>query len=197
MMYNSQNLVSALSIYWRGRFLYRTMATIVSTFVNEDGDTINVYESGVHYNADKGRLVKASEKAMFTPETSRKAKELLAEKKREAIIRGAGKALERSGEWTLPNAADVAEALAEAVMMKALNPDSPKQVDAARFILQEAGMAETQTKPDADAQQFAQAAGDALRQLVEFMREAHSRDVIDAPATDVQQIPADTDIRNE
>jgi hypothetical protein len=62
----------------------------------------------------------------------------MAEKKREALVRGAGRALEmkQPGEWDMPTSLDVVEALGEAVMMKALNPDNPKQVDAARFILQ-------------------------------------------------------------
>jgi hypothetical protein len=171
------------------------MPTIVNTFVNDLGETINVYESGAHYNVTRKHLVKAPESAMITKENAWKFKEQLAEKKREAIVRGAARTLARTQEWDVPNALDVAEALAEAVMMKALNPDNPKQVDAARFIMAEAGLAETQTKTNEVAQQFgdlAQAAG----QLLAFLR-GDAREVIDGNVTDVKQIPVDTDIRNE
>jgi hypothetical protein len=170
------------------------MATIVDTY-EKDGETINVYESGVHYNVSKGRLIKAAPDAKFTPETSRKAKERLAELKREALLRGAAEALEKTGEWNAPNNLDVVEAIGEAVMRKALNSDNPKQVDAARFILQEAGMSETQTKSSEDGQQIG-AVGDALSQILGFLRDAmatndQQRDVIDGTASDV------TDTRNE
>lgn len=170
------------------------MPVIVDTYI-KDGETINVYESGAHYNVTRKHLVKAPESALITKENVHKFKEQLAEKKRQAIIRGAGRALEKSGDWSTPNAEDVAEALAEAITIKALNPDNPKQVDAARFILQEAGMAETQTKSNEERQQFA-ATGDALHQLVGILREAMQaattpRDVIDGTVSDV------TDTRND
>jgi hypothetical protein len=173
------------------------MATIVNTFVNELGETINVYESGAHYNVTRKHLVKAPESAMITKENAWKFKEQLAEKKREALVKGAARVLERSGEWETPNALDMVEAIGEAVMLKALNPDNPKQVDAARFMMTEAGLSETQTKTSEEAQQFADLAS-AAGQLVAFLRDLHQpRDVIDGNVTDVKQIPADTDIRNE
>lgn len=175
------------------------MATVVDTYI-KDGETINVYESGAHYNVTRKHLVKAPESAMITPESSKRMKEILAEKKRDAIIRGAGKALEKAqpGEWTTPNALDVAEALAEAITLKALNPDNPKQVDAARFILQESGMAETQTKTSEEAQQFADLAS-AAGKLMAFLRDIHgSGPVIDATAQDLPALDTeDTNTRNE
>lgn len=152
-----------------------------------------VLKNGAVYDLDKGRIVAnpGGGTGAFTPETSRKAKEILAEKKREAIVRGASRVLVRSGEWETPNNLDVAEAIAEAVMLKALNPENPKQVDAARFIMQESGIAESQTPTSEDAQQFA-AIGDAVVQIVAFLREIHEpRDVIDGEARDV------TDTRSE
>jgi Rps23 Pro-64 3,4-dihydroxylase Tpa1-like proline 4-hydroxylase len=177
-------------------FVVEIMPTIVDTYI-KDGETINVYESGAHYNVTRKHLVKAPESALITPEKSAKYKEQMAEQKRDAIMRGAGKALERiqSGEWSTPNKIDVVEALAEAIMEKALNPDNAKQVDAARFILQEGGMAETQTKTNTEAQQFADLAS-AAGQLVAFLRDLHnSGPVIDVTAQDVPAL--DTDIRNE
>jgi hypothetical protein len=169
--------------------------TIVDTYI-KDGETINVYESGAHYNVTRKHLVKAPEHALITAEKSAKWKEEIVEKKREAMVRGAAKALEKAqpGEWTVPNALDVVEALAEAATLKALNPDNPKQIDAARFIMQETGMAESQTKTNGDPQQFAPI-GDAIAELAAILREIHGsgREIIDVPASD---IPAITDTRN-
>jgi hypothetical protein len=185
------------------------MPVIVDTYI-KDGETINVYESGAHYNVTRKHLVRAPESAMITKENVGRFKEQLAEKKREAIIKGAGRVLERSGDWEAPNNLDVAEAIAEAVMLKALNPDNPKQVDAARFILQEGGMAETQTKANEGGQQFGDLAG-AARNLLSLLRAAHdmaaggvggapggSGSVIDATAQDLPALTDDdNDTRNE
>jgi hypothetical protein len=73
------------------------MPTIVDTYI-KDGETINIYESGAHYNVTRGHLVKAPESAMITKENVHKFKEKLAEKKREAVARGAAKVLETR--WT-------------------------------------------------------------------------------------------------
>ena len=171
------------------------MATIVDTFKNEQGETINVYESGAHYNVDRKHLVKAPDHAMITPEKSIELKKILAEKKREAVARGAARVLERSGDWDTPNALDVIEAISEAVMLKALNPDNPKQVDAARYITQEMGMAENQTKSSEEARQFAPVV-DAMNQLTALLREAlpGPANAVDGELIDSPQL---TDTRSE
>ena len=174
------------------------MPVIVDTYI-KDGETINVYESGVHYNQTRGRLIKAAPQFQITTENAKEFKERLAEKKREAVARGAAKVLESTGEWVTPNALDVAEAIAEAVMKKALNPDNPKQVDAARYIMVEAGMSESQTKTDADAQQFAPVA-EALRQLADILGGAlgQPREYIDGRINTPPAITDDdTNTRNE
>lgn len=167
------------------------MPVIVDTYI-KDGETINVYESGAHYNVTRKHLVKAPESAMITHEKSREFKKVLADKKREALVKGAARVLERSGEWETPNALDMVEAIGEAVMLKALNPENPKQVDAARFMMQEAGLAETQTKASEDAQQFASEVGGALAQILGILRDAIQPgdvapgNVIDGTATDIR-----------
>ncbi len=157
------------------------MATIVDTY-EKDGEKINVYESGAHYNATRGHLIKAPERALFTPETSLEAKKRLSEMKRQAIMRGAARALDASGEWETPNQLDVVEAISEAIMQKALNPDNAKQVDAARFILTESGLAESQTKSNESAQQFAGEINDALAEILGRLR----GDIIEGSATDIR-----------
>jgi hypothetical protein len=96
-------------------------------------------------DATTGKLMRPPTAALIqTSEQANAYQRRRQELKRERLLAGAAKTLERGGDWDTPNDLDVVEALGEAVMMKALNPDSAKQVDAARFILQETGLAETQ-----------------------------------------------------
>jgi hypothetical protein len=81
----------------------------------------------------------------------------------------------------------VIEAISEAVMLKALDPTNPKQVDAARYVTTEMGMAESQTKSSEEAQQFADIA-QAVRQLAAFLR--GGGEIVDGSAVDM---PALTD----
>lgn len=176
------------------------MAKIVETVENEDGDTINIYESGAQYNVTRGRLIGAPPSKQFNKETAVLAVERRAELKREAVARGAAKILERTGEWEAPSDIDVAEAIGEAVMLKALSPENPKQVDAARFIFQETGMAESQTSSTAGvnnfsaaafgyelARQFAQIVSDVLARQPSHAAPSNGRqlhDTIDGEASD-------------
>ncbi len=124
------------------------MATVIDT-VEREGRTIRVYDNGMERDAHTGHMVHPPASAKIT--TTEKSNELLRrryELKRERVLAGAAKTLERDGNWETPNDLDVVEALAEAVMMKALNPDNAKQVDAARFILQEAGLSAAQEQRD-------------------------------------------------
>lgn len=163
------------------------MAKVVET-VERDGHKIAIYESGAQYDVCCGKLAGAPKHAQFTRETALVAVERRAELKREAVARGAAKILERSGEWEAPNDIDVAEALGEAVMLKALNPDNPKQVDAARFILQETGMAESQTSSNASPSNFAAASAfgsELARQFAQIVS-----DVLTAQSQAQDQPPA-------
>jgi hypothetical protein len=118
------------------------MAAVVETR-EIDGRKINIYESGTWLDADTGKIVKPPERTIITAETSPQLHRARQEAKRQRILAGAAKTLER-GDWEKATDLDVVEAISEAVMMKALNPDSAKQVDAARFILQESGLSEAQ-----------------------------------------------------
>lgn len=135
------------------------MAKIVDTYKNDQGEIINVYESGAQYNVTKGRLVGAPPQAQFTKETSLVAVERRLELKREAVARGAAKVLEGTGDWEEPiTDMDVVEAVSEAVMLKALNPKDPKQVDAARYLENGMGLSENQTSSSASPSNSAAAA---------------------------------------
>jgi hypothetical protein len=169
------------------------MAVVVDKYTREDGHEIAVYESGAQYDLTAGRLVGAPPRAQFTKETSALAVERRAELKREAVARGAAKVLERSGEWETPTDLDVVEALSEAVMLKALNPDNPKQVDAARFIMQEAGMAENQTSSNGAPSNFAASAfgSEFARQIMQLMSDVMQAKAAQPPAADVIDVQAD------
>lgn len=101
-----------------------------------------VLKNGAVYDLDKKRIV-ANPGGGTTAITSETASEYHArrrELKQQRIMAGAAKILERSGEWTTPDDMDVVEAIGEAVALSALDPTSKKQIDAAKFILTEAGL---------------------------------------------------------
>jgi len=167
------------------------VATIVDTFKNEEGETINVYESGAQYNTTRGRLIRAPERSMFTPETSPDAHRKKAELKRQRLLAGAAKVLESSADWEMPDDLDVVEAIGEAAMLRAMDGDirNSKQIDAMRFILNESGLAEKQTLSTASALETASAS--ALGEIVAIMREIMQpaepiRETIDGTATDIR-----------
>jgi hypothetical protein len=119
------------------------MAAVVET-VERDGKSVLVYDNGMEKDATTGKLMRPPTAALIR--TTEQANDYLRrrqELKRERILAGAARTLER-GEWDKATDLDVAEAIGEAVMMKALNPDNAKQVDAARFILTESGLSEAQ-----------------------------------------------------
>jgi hypothetical protein len=119
------------------------MAAVVET-VERDGKSVLIYDNGMEKDATTGKLMRPPTAALIR--TTEQANDYLRrrqELKRERILAGAAKTLER-GDWEKATDLDVVEAISEAVMMKALNPDNAKQVDAARFILTESGLAEAQ-----------------------------------------------------
>ena len=117
------------------------MATIINT-IQRDGKTIAVYDNGMERDVNAGRIVKPPDGTLITPERSTELYRRRMDLKRERIMVGAAKVLERSGDWETPNDLDVVEAIGEAVMLKAIDtdPKNGKQIDAASFILREAGL---------------------------------------------------------
>jgi hypothetical protein len=167
------------------------MAKVVETYERDDGHKIAVYESGAQYDLTAGKLIGGPPHARFNNETAVIAVERRAELKREAIMRGAAKVLERSGEWDAPNDIDVVEAISEAAMLKALNPKDAKQIDASRFILNEGGYGENQPSSNADASNIAAALGaDIARSIARIVSDVmaaqpiHLHDTIDGTTKD-------------
>ncbi len=121
------------------------MANITETRKDENGREYLVYDDGTEKWADNGYFKRAADHAMITTsERGRELANLQHQQKRDAILRGAQKTLEATGEWENPTRSDVAEALGQVVMERAMDPDykNQKQIEAARFILSESGMSD-------------------------------------------------------
>jgi hypothetical protein len=157
-----------------------------------------VLANGAVYDLDKKRIV-ANPGGGTTAITSETASQLHArrqELKQQRLMAGAAKVLERTGDWDMPGDLDVVEAIGEAAMEKALDIDSKGQIDAAKFILTEAGLSAANSRrentPDGSGSGIT-GSPEALMQLV-AMIEAERRHAIDqARAVDAES----TDIRNE
>ena len=165
-----------------------------------------IYSNGAIFDKQTGRIVavKPELATKNTQITSARTGEMLArrlELKRERIEAGALAAVEAKfpdkftgepGDWI--------EAVAEQVTRKALDPLDPKQVDAARFLLSETGIAEQR-----QAQSLPQeAVTDIIRELAAFAAQIvqangfdnsnyRQHDAIDAGIVDADPPTADSD----
>ena len=152
-----------------------------------------VLANGAVYDLDKKKIVSG---AVLTSDKAREMVRARVERKRERIIAGANAALGKSQDWVAPQDLDFVEAIAEVAAMKALNPDDPKSIDAARFLLQEAGLSAADSRrenePDAPSSAII-AAPDALVELAAAMEREMQRRLDQARAVDATA----TDIRNE
>jgi len=109
-----------------------------------------ILENGAVYDIDKGRIVAnpGGGKYAITAQNSSAYHARRQEIKQQKLLEGAAKHLQKASKSVeLPSDMQVVEAIGTAVMEKALDPKSVKQVDAARFILQESGLAESQQQP--------------------------------------------------
>lgn len=151
------------------------MASRIIETIERDGKTIWVYDNGMEKDASNGHIVKPPPATLIMDTVkSTELHRARQERKRQAVLRGAARTLER-GDWEKATDLDVVEAIAEAVTIKALNPDNAKQVDAARFILQESGLAASQER---DGAEIPAGAPSKLYLLIAQLREMES-DVVD------------------
>ena len=149
-----------------------------------------VYKNGAIFDKDKGRIVAlrpelAVKNTQITPEKSSDYLARRLEKKRARIEAGAMAAVaQRLPDTFTGDDGDWIEAVAQQVASKALDPLDPKQVDAARFLLQEAGLSEARQQQATPAQDI----GDVLREMAAFARElrqmqgTHDTDTVTAAA---------------
>lgn len=116
-----------------------------------------VLKNGAVYDFEKKRITSG---AVLNSVDAAQMASRKHELKREAIIRGANAVAAEGGKYDGTDL-DFIEAIAEAQTIKALNPDDPKSTDAARFILQESGLAEAKQVQSTPAE----AVTDILREV--------------------------------
>lgn len=112
-----------------------------------------ILANGAVYDLDKGRIVAnpGGGRAAITKETSSAYHARRQQKKRALIARVASEAVERGDFRARYGDMAFVAAIAETALMKATTPDDPKAVDAARFLLQETGLAEPRQAAGAPA----------------------------------------------
>lgn len=133
-----------------------------------------VLRNGAIYDTEKGRIVAmrpelATESTQITKANASALQARRVEIARERVIAGANAAVAASPTFSDifdGDDLDFVEAGAQAIMTKALNSDDPKQVDAWRAVMQEAGLSQKQ-QPATPAEQV----GDILRELAAVARE--------------------------
>ena len=107
--------------------------------------------------------------------------------KRERIMSGANAVVAEGGKFDGTDL-DFVEAIAEAQAIKALNPDDPKSTDAARFLLQEAGLSDKQQQEQRQDDMMAviMRLADLAGQALAFDNSSYSNraDVIDGETVD-------------
>lgn len=115
-----------------------------------------VLSNGAIYDTDAKKIVAmrpdlATKNTQITSENAGAMQARLIELKREAVRRGANAVVSEGGKYDGTDF-DFVEAIAEVQTIKALNPDDAKSTDAARFVFQEAGIAEAkQAQQQGDA----------------------------------------------
>lgn len=120
----------------------------------DDTSHLKTLSNGAIYDLKKGRIVSnpGGGTHAITSANASKFAQLRREKKRAAMIAAANAVAQQGGgvdgRQFNGNTAYI-EAITESMTMKALTPTDPKAVDAARFLFQETGIAET-TKHDGD-----------------------------------------------
>jgi hypothetical protein len=158
------------------------MAKVVSSYDNEDGHKINVYESGAEYNTVTKRLCRPADKNIITSETAKEIQSMGQRKKQELLKLGALEAVERSDWLNLhgPDAWIVAIGHAQAI--KATTPEDPKATAAANFMKKETGLSIQKREEDP----VVQATGlvEALTALVGKIRGEDSVDVVEGSVSD-------------
>lgn len=187
VMYNADNLIKeSWHVLCQGSFCLQTME---DTQVEPRTKTL---ANGAVYDLDKKRIVSG---ALLTSDKAKELVQVRIERKRERIIAGANAALGKSQDWEAPQDMDFVEAIAEVAAMKALNPDDPKSIEAAKFLLQEAGLSfgNSQRENEPAPPGAVSMAPDTLVRLAAALEAEIAARVDQARAIDVDA----TDTRNE
>lgn len=150
-----------------------------------EDNKIRILSNGALFDTEKKRIVGlkpelAKKNVQITSENAAEFVARRVERKREIIAQAANEAVERD-DYRLKYGGDAwIAAITEAQYIKATTPDDPKATDAARFLLQEAGISERQAIPQADAPQLASILGSVAAAAVEAaIRAGRMDNVID------------------
>ena len=152
--------------------------------------------NGAIYDMDRHRIVAnpGGGRGAITKQNAAQMAEIRRQRKQEAIAKAANDAVLRD-DWRVGYGeyAYVA-AIADTAMVKATTPDDPKAIDAARFLLQETGLAEPRAAQPA-VSQVADASARVILELVDriiaYGEQAYDTDAIDATADALDVQPDD------
>jgi hypothetical protein len=156
--------------------------------IADNPDRYKTLANGAVYDLTIGRIVAnpGGGTAAITGQNSSAYHARRQQLKRETIAQAANDAVE-NGTYTAKykDLAFVA-AIAATAMQKATTPDDPKAIDAARFLLQEAGLAEAkQQQPDQVSPIAALPPGYVM--MIARLADGMGSDVIDSTAHDVDE----------
>ena len=131
--------------------------------------TTKILRNGAVYDMEKKRIVAnpGGGKYAITSENASEFHAKRQEKKRAVIAAAAAEAVENDALRRAHGDEAWIAAIAQAQFLKATTPDDPKSTDAARFLLQEAGLSDARQQPATPAE----AVGDILRELAAVARE--------------------------
>ena len=162
-----------------------------------EDNKIRVLSNGALFDTEKKRIVGlkpelAKKNVQITSENAAEFVARRVERKREIIAQAANEAVERD-DYKLKYGGDAwIAAITEAQYIKATTPDDPKATDAARFLLQEAGISERQAIPQADAPQLASLLGSVAAAAVEAAIRAGRMEPVQVIDADVIPMRQDT-----
>lgn len=145
---------------------------------------LKTLKNGAVYDMERHRIVAnpGGGLAAFNSDTARQAQARRQEQKRLAVAAAANAAVERGEYRALYGDMAYVAAITEAQYIKATTPDDAKSTDAARFIFQESGVAESLSAgSDGAAVGGASAVpGVVVLLLAELAKRADAAEVIDA-----------------
>ena len=175
---------------WRF-FVWVSMASRLVETIERDGKTINIYENGLEQDASNGHIIKPPPHVLIdSSEKSIALHRARAEEKQRRVMLGAAKHLQKTKHLdALPTDMDVVEAVSESVAKRAMDSDykNQKQIEAARWIMSESGLA---TDPEQ-----APANETGVTRLFLLVAQLHERktDVIDGQVTETDITVTDND----
>jgi len=159
------------------------MAVVIKEETRE-GVKVLVYDNGMERNAATGRIIRSGDTQRITKENSHAFHRARREKKRAVILEAVNESMKDEVKEKYGEFAFVA-AVAASAMVKATTPHDPKSIEAARWLMNETGLGESD--PD-DSDSGAGAPAMPARIVVllaELARRDDAQEVIEGKAESV------------